>query len=146
MLNPGFYNPKSTVFTNNARTEAALRAASYSGAAMAYEKQKIDDEYNAEAAKFGSEYSSGSSGPSRSPVQQRNAAGDWASAVSGLGSLATNVSGLVNQFRGQGAASPLPSWNSSFQTPLPTALTTAAAAPSAFQPSGSFSAPWTFRG
>jgi len=145
VLNPGLYNPERTVFPNSARAEAARRAASYLGAATAYRKQEIDDEFNTKAAKFGSDYSIGSSGPPRLPTQQRNAAGDWGSAARGLGELATNVTGLVGMFRGQGS-SPLPSWGSSFQTPsVPSALTAAAVAPSAFNPSSSFSSPaWTF--
>lgn len=84
----------------------------------------------------------------RSTQPQGSAAGsDWASsAARGLSSLATNVSGLVNQFRGQGAAPSLPSWSNSFQTPLSanTLAAFTAPTPSAFQPSGGFSAPWTF--
>ena len=125
--------------TSRAASQAVRRAASYMQNAMSHREREIEEKAAAKAAKYGSD-SFGAPGAMRTPPR-----GDWASsAASGLGSLATNVGGLVNQFRGPGATSSLPSWSSSFQTPLPTALTAAAAAPSAFQPSGSFSAPWTF--
>ncbi len=125
--------------SGNSRAQATRRAASYLQNAMSHREREIEEEAAAEAAQYGSD-SFGAPGAMRTPPR-----GDWASsAASELGSLATNVGGLVNQFRGPGATSSLPSWGSSFQTPLPTALTAAAAAPSAFQPSGSFSAPWTF--
>ena len=139
------YQERNVFGSGNSRAQATRRAASYLQNAMSYREREIEEEAAAEAAKYGSD-SFGVPGAMRTPPAQSSASrGDWASsAASGLGSLAANVGGLVNQFRGPGAAPSLPSWGSSFQTSLPTALTAAAAAPSAFQPSGSFSAPWTF--
>jgi hypothetical protein len=126
LINP--YQERNVFGGSNPRAEAAQRAKRFAVTALQYEADRIGNEAAAEAAKYGSD----SFGP---PGQGRPPAG------SGLGSL---VSGVFNQFRGQGAAPALPSWSSSFQTSLPAALSAGAAAPSAYQPSGSFSTPWTF--
>jgi hypothetical protein len=136
LINP--YQERNVFGGSNPRAEAAQRAKKFAMTALQYRADEIENEAAAKAAEYGSD----SFGP---PGQGRPPAGNWmSSAASGLSSLATNASGLVNQFRGQGAASALPSWGSSLQTSLPPALSAGAAAPSAYQPSGSFSTPWTF--
>jgi hypothetical protein len=126
LINP--YQERNVFGESNPQAEAAERAKNFLDARFRREANEIGYKAAADAAKYGSD----SFGP---PGQSMSSAG------SGLGSLA---SGLFNQFRGQGATPALPSWSSSFQTSLPAALTAGVTAPSAYQPSGSFSTPWTF--
>ena len=128
------------------RGQAFDRAAGYMSTAMGaraqdieeeayYKAQKIADKAAARVAEKG-QYDFGAPSVSRPSAIDR-----FASTANAVGGAARAVSGL---FGGQGS-SPLPSWESSFRMPsVSPGLTAAAAAPSAYTPSGTFNQPWTF--
>jgi hypothetical protein len=142
VLNGNPYQNHSVFGKPSPQLAALYRARKH---AMASEARLTEEEAELEAAKYGGGNFAPAGAARVAPPQQSALGGDWMGAASrNLGSLASNATGLIGMFRGQGA-SPLPSWSSSFRMPsVSPTLTAAAVAPSAYNPSGTFNQPWTF--